>query len=68
MADKSNGRGGGVLIALGAMIGPVIGLYTGQPSIGLLAGVAIGAALAAVIWLRATAGAGGATIPGSARQ
>ncbi len=52
MADKSNGRGGGVLIALGAMIGPVIGLYTGQPSIGLLAGVAIGAALAAVIWLR----------------
>lgn len=52
MASKSNGLGGGVLIALGAIIGPVIGLYAGQPSIGLLAGVSIGAALAIVIWLR----------------
>jgi hypothetical protein len=51
MASKSGGRAGGVLIALGAMIGPVIGLYAGQPSIGLLAGVGIGAALAIIIWL-----------------
>lgn len=45
-------RGGGCLIAAGAVFGPVIGLLFGQTSIGLVAGLAIGiiAAIVLTIW------------------
>lgn len=42
---------GGLLIALGAMGGAVIGLFRGQPTIGLLVGVGIAAALSVLLWL-----------------
>lgn len=37
-------RGGGCMIAAGAMIGPIVGLAFGETSIGLIVGVAIGIA------------------------
>jgi hypothetical protein len=43
---------GGFPIALGALGGTAVGLYTGQPSIGFLAGLAVGVALALLIWWR----------------
>ncbi|KTT72349.1 hypothetical protein NS334_09305 [Sphingomonas endophytica] len=43
---------GGFPIAVGALGGTAIGLYTGQPSIGFLVGLAAGVALAVLIWWR----------------
>lgn len=43
---------GGLLIAIGAMAGAVIGLYRHQPTIGFLVGTGLGIALSLVIWLR----------------
>jgi len=43
---------GGFPIALGALGGTALGLYTGQPSIGFLAGLAAGVVLALLIWWR----------------
>ena len=43
---------GGVLIALGAVAGTVVGYIQWQPTIGFLIGTAAGAALAVAIWLR----------------
>lgn len=47
---RGSGSGGGVLIALGVIIGPAVGLYHGSPSIGLLVGMGIGCALAILLW------------------
>jgi uncharacterized membrane protein len=43
--------GGGVLIALGAIGGAVVGTLYRQPSIGLVAGLAVGLLLAIFVWL-----------------
>tara|TARA_R110000824_G_scaffold103449_10_gene245825 strand:- start:1276 stop:1479 length:204 start_codon:yes stop_codon:yes gene_type:complete len=51
--DRSGNRnGGGVFIAIGAIVGVFAGGYMGQPSAGLLAGLALGALAALVIWWR----------------
>ena len=47
-----NRKGGGVFIAIGAMVGVFAGGYMGQPSAGLLAGLALGALAALAIWWR----------------
>ena len=47
-----NPTGGGIFIALGAAAGVIIGRLYAQTSIGLVAGVAIGGAIAALIWWR----------------
>jgi hypothetical protein len=47
-----NPTGGGIFIALGAAAGVIIGRLYAQTSIGLVAGVAAGAAIAAFIWWR----------------
>jgi hypothetical protein len=53
MANKPTiPTGGGIFIALGAAAGVIIGRLNAQTSIGLVAGVAIGAAIAAFIWWR----------------
>lgn len=44
-------RAGGSLLALGTIVGTVGGGLLGQPVVGLLAGLALGAATAVVIWL-----------------
>lgn len=43
---------GGFPIAMGAILGTVGGLVAGQPTIGFLCGLAIGVALALLIWWR----------------
>ncbi len=45
-------NGGGIFIALGALFGAVTGVFLGQPSIGLLAGFAIGVLIAVALWLK----------------
>lgn len=49
---KRAATGGGILIAIGLVGGAVIGGLNGQPSIGLLAGLAVGALGALLLWLR----------------
>lgn len=43
---------GGVFIAFGIIAGAIIGGVLGQPSIGLIAGLALGCAIALLIWLK----------------
>ena len=49
---SDNRKGGGVFIAIGAIVGVFAGGYLGQPSAGLLAGLALGAAAALLVWLK----------------
>ena len=51
MSDRPQSRGGGIFIVLGIAIGTSIGAAKGQPSAGLLIGVAAGSAVALAIWL-----------------
>jgi len=48
----SSPAGGGIFLALCPIIGVLVGRSLGQPSIGLVAGVAVGAAIATLIWWR----------------
>ena len=41
--------GGGCLIAAGLIIGPIVGIFIGQVTLGLIAGGVIGAAAALVL-------------------
>ncbi len=50
---RPSGSAGGLLIALGAIIGPVAGLFAGSATAGFLVGTGTGAVLATVMWLRA---------------
>lgn len=43
--------GGGIFIAIGLIVGPIIGLIYGQPSIGLIGGLVAGLAVAGGIAL-----------------
>lgn len=53
MATNTNGpMAGGFPIAIGAIGGTIVGVIGGQPTIGFLAGLAGGVAVAIVIWLR----------------
>lgn len=45
-------RGGGAIIAIAIIGGAIIGLAMRQPSIGVLAGTALGVAAAIGLWLR----------------
>ncbi|PHR15663.1 MAG: hypothetical protein COA41_16180 [Sphingopyxis sp.] len=51
-AEPVNRNGGGVFIALGTIGGAIIGGMMGQPSAGLLAGLALGALIAVLMWWR----------------
>jgi hypothetical protein len=48
---KRPATAGGFLIAAGLLLGTVVGVAVGQPSLGFLAGLAIGAVLALLLWL-----------------
>ncbi len=53
MADnRRSATGGGIFIALGAAAGVIVGRLFAQTSIGLIAGVAIGCVIAALLWWR----------------
>lgn len=43
---------GGFVLAASLMVGTIIGLFAGQPSLGFVAGLVIGAAIAIAIWLK----------------
>lgn len=51
MADRPGPQAGGFLIAVAVMAGTIVGGLLGQPSIGLLAGLALGSAAAVALWL-----------------
>ena len=44
-------RAGGFLLALSLLVGVIAGALLGQPSIGFLAGLGIGLAALALLWL-----------------
>ncbi|WP_019052610.1 hypothetical protein [Sphingobium xenophagum] len=50
--DRKEPTGAGAIIALLILGGAIIGGMMGQPSIGLLAGVAAGVLIAVLLWLR----------------
>ena len=52
MTGPSQSRGGGIFIVLGIAVGVSIGAARGQPSAGLLIGLAAGSAVALALWLR----------------
>ncbi len=49
---ETPGNAGGFFIAAGGIAGVLIGGFLGQPSAGLLAGLALGAVVAIGMWLR----------------
>lgn len=52
--SNSNDRprmAGGIFIFLSLLIGTIVGLALGEPSLGMIAGFGIGTALAILIWL-----------------
>ncbi|MFZ2995113.1 hypothetical protein [Sphingobium sp.] len=50
--DRKDPTGSGAIIAFLIIAGAITGGLMGQPSIGLLAGVALGIVIAIVMWLR----------------
>lgn len=51
--DQRSRSAGGFIIAASLMVGTIVGLVVGEPSIGFLAGLGIGAITAVVLWLKA---------------
>lgn len=50
-ARRGRGMAGGSLLALSMVIGVVAGTLYGQPSVGFLAGLAVGALFVLLVWL-----------------
>ncbi len=46
-----NPRAAGAIIAITVIAGAIIGAVRGQPTIGVLAGTALGTAIAIIVWL-----------------
>ena len=51
MSSQPSSAAGGFLLALAIFAGTLIGAWLGQPSAGIVVGVAIGSALAVALWL-----------------
>ena len=54
MSETQNNQprlAGGIFVALGLLIGAILGVAFDQPSAGLVIGMAIGSLIAVVIWL-----------------
>lgn len=53
MTEKhpSAGSGGGIFIAILLLVGAVVGVVVGQPSLGILGGLATGLIVVALQWL-----------------
>ncbi|WP_284734539.1 hypothetical protein [Sphingosinicella terrae] len=50
-SPKRTPMAGGALLAASILLGPVVGAFFGQPSIGLLVGFGVGLVLLLVVWL-----------------
>lgn len=46
-----NHLSGGIFIALGLMGGAIVGMFNGQTSLGMVAGLGLGIVLAVLVWL-----------------
>jgi uncharacterized membrane protein (UPF0136 family) len=46
-----NPMSGGFLLALSLIIGVLVGVWRGEPSVGFVGGLAVGLALLLVVWL-----------------
>lgn len=51
MKDSKNPVSGGFAIGLGALIGGLWGVRSGQPILGLAGGIGVGAVIALLVWL-----------------
>ncbi len=51
MKDKRNPVSGGFAIGVGALLGGLWGVHSGQAVVGLAGGIAIGALVALLVWL-----------------
>jgi len=54
MSECENNRprlAGGIFIALGLLLGAIVGIAMNEPSAGMIIGFGIGSAIAIVIWL-----------------
>jgi hypothetical protein len=51
MADRPGPQAGGFIIAVAIVAGTILGGLAGQPSIGLLVGLGLGAVAALAVWL-----------------
>jgi hypothetical protein len=52
LMSQPSPRSGGIFMPIGIFGGLAVGLLAGQPTIGVLAGTAAGAAAAALLWLK----------------
>jgi uncharacterized membrane protein (UPF0136 family) len=52
MSDSNGPQAGGVILAFAILAGAVIGILAHQSTIGVLAGTAVGVAIALWIWWR----------------
>lgn len=50
--DQRSNSAGGFLLAVSLMVGTIMGLLLGQPSVGFLAGLVIGSIAAVSLWLK----------------
>lgn len=48
----STAKAGGIFLFLGLLVGAIVGIIYDQPSMGMVGGFALGAAIATIIWLR----------------
>jgi hypothetical protein len=54
MSEPENSQprlAGGIFVALGLLIGAIVGVAVDQPSAGMITGMGIGAAIAVAVWL-----------------
>jgi hypothetical protein len=51
MTKPNASRAAGFFIAVALILGAIIGTAAGQPSLGVVVGAALGAAIALVLWL-----------------
>ena len=52
MANQKQSFGGGIFIVIAIAIGTAIGTAEGEPTMGVMGGALVGAAIAVVQWLR----------------
>ena len=50
--NSHRAQAGGSILALSILVGAVAGIIAGQPSIGFIAGLAVGTAVALILWHR----------------
>jgi gas vesicle protein len=54
MSEPANSQprvAGGIFVALGLLLGAIVGVAVDQPSAGMIIGMGIGAVIAVVVWL-----------------